>query len=104
MVEGNVGTQNAKMELAKLRSKLPSWKPSHNTQGGEQGQQSCIGKHEGGIQDFYADFLCMDTLAKAWYMIYHEHIGNEVVAAQAVDSATPTPTPTSRKMFFRIGW
>jgi hypothetical protein len=32
----------------------------------------------------------MDPLARAWYMMYHERIGKEVLAAQA--AAMPMPT------------
>jgi hypothetical protein len=47
-----------------------------------------------------ADMSTMDPLARAWYMIYHYQIGNEVMAAQAAmaAAAVAAPMPTTLVM------
>jgi hypothetical protein len=43
------------------------------------------------IQDLDADMSTMDPLARGWYMMYHDRIGKEAMAAQVATWATPTP-------------
>jgi hypothetical protein len=88
-VEGNDGdTQQEKLKIerekvedAKLEAQATMFKMMNES------SKVAVAK----IQDLDADMSTMDPLARGWYMMYHDHIGKEAMAAQVATWATPTP-------------
>jgi hypothetical protein len=69
--------------------KPPSWKLKVMN----ESSNVALAKMKEETKILMADMSTMDPLARAWYMMYHGHIGKEVMDAQAAAAAAAMTMP-----------